>query len=42
MSNKLFSSAVTVWFSSSLLTMVNSCLGLTDGGTVYAMFEMTI
>ena len=41
-SNKLSWSAVTVWFSSSLLTMVSSWPGLTDGGTVYVMFEITI
>jgi hypothetical protein len=42
MLNKLSSSAVTVWFGSSLLTMVSFWPGLTDGGTVYAMFEITI
>src|ERR1700758_4397529 len=41
-SNKLFWSAVTVWFSSSLLTTVTCWPGLTKGGTVNAMFEITI
>jgi len=42
MSNRLFSSAVTVWLAPSLLTMVSCWPGLTDAGTVKAKLEITI